>query len=98
MLIVRGVNVFPTAIREIVNGFAPAVSGAILLKPSSAGTRQEPPLPILVELAKDVTGDPNLAERIQQRIRDLLVVSTRVAIVPWGTLERSEYKLKLVQH
>ena len=98
MLIVRGVNVFPTAIREVVNGFAPVVSGAILVKPSSPGTRQEPPLPILVELARDTIGEPRLAERIEQRIRDLLVVSTRVDIVPWGTLERSEYKSKLVQH
>ena len=26
MLIVRGVNVFPTAVREVVGGFAPRVS------------------------------------------------------------------------
>ena len=28
MLIVRGVNVFPSAVREVVSGFAPAVSGS----------------------------------------------------------------------
>ena len=36
MLIVRGVNVFPTAIREVVSGFAPDVSGHILVKPQAA--------------------------------------------------------------
>ena len=35
MLIVRGVNVFPTAIREVVGGFAPDVSGHILVKPQA---------------------------------------------------------------
>ena len=33
MLIVRGVNVFPSAIREVVNEFAPHVSGHILVRP-----------------------------------------------------------------
>ncbi|WP_370036367.1 hypothetical protein [Sinorhizobium fredii] len=28
----------------------------------------------------------------------MLVVSTRIELVPWGTLQRSEYKSKLVQH
>jgi phenylacetate-CoA ligase len=97
MLIVRGVNVFPSAIREIVNEFAPAVSGVILVKPSAAGVKQEPPLPVSVELARNVEADPLLAEKIRSRIRDELVVSTQVEIVPWGTLQRSEYKSKLVQ-
>ena len=34
MLIVRGVNVFPSAIREVVSEFVPEVSGAILVKPA----------------------------------------------------------------
>ena len=36
MLIVRGVNVFPSAIREVVSEFVPAVSGHILVKPAAA--------------------------------------------------------------
>jgi phenylacetate-CoA ligase len=98
MLIVRGVNVFPSAIRELVNEFAPAVSGRILVRPPAAGVRQDPPLPVSVELARGCEGDPRLAERIQTRLRDALVVTMRVEIVPWGTLERSEYKSKLVRH
>jgi len=97
MLIVRGVNVFPSAIREIVNEFAPAVSGVILVRPSAAGVKQEPPLPIAVELARTVEGDPHLADKIQKRIRDVLLVSTRIDIVPWGTLERTAYKSRLLQ-
>ena len=37
MLIVRGVNVFPSAVREVVSAFAPDVSGQILVKPQAAG-------------------------------------------------------------
>ena len=36
-LIVRGVNVFPSAIREVVSEFAPEVSGHILVKPIAGG-------------------------------------------------------------
>ena len=98
MLIVRGVNVFPSAVREVVSGFAPEVSGHILVKPSSPGVKQEPPLPVSVELGPGAAAEPALADAICDRLRDVLVVQTRVDLVPWGSLRRSEYKSKLVEH
>jgi phenylacetate-CoA ligase len=98
MLIVRGVNVFPSAIREVVSGFAPKVSGHILVKPRKAGVKQEPPLPVSVELTRNATAEPELAEAIRERLRNVLVVQTRVDLVRWGSLQRSEYKSKLVEH
>ena len=50
MLIVRGVNVFPSAVREVVSAFTPEVSGHILVRPQAPGVKQEPPLPVTVEL------------------------------------------------
>ena len=97
MLIVRGVNVFPTAVRDVVGAFAPRVSGHIRLRPTADGVKQEPPLPVAVELAEGVEPDEALAETIRERIRAVLVVSTRVELVPWGSLERSEYKGRLVE-
>ena len=97
MLIVRGVNVFPSAVRDVVGGFAPRVSGHIRVRPSRVGVKQEPPLPVAVELARGVESDPSLAEEIRARLRAVLVVSTKVELVPWGTLERSEYKSQLVE-
>jgi phenylacetate-CoA ligase len=97
MLIVRGVNIFPSAVREVVSGFAPEVSGHILVRPQSAGVKQDPPLPVSVELAQDAQADATLAESIRERLRSVLVVQTRVELVPWGTLQRSEYKSKLVE-
>jgi phenylacetate-CoA ligase len=97
MLIVRGVNVFPSAVREVVSGFAPQVSGQLVIRPEAAGVKQEPPLPVTVELARDAVGDQALAEAIRERLRSVLVVQTRVELVPWGTLRRSEWKSKLVE-
>ena len=96
MLIVRGVNVFPSALREIVNEFAPAVSGVVSLRPTRAGFRQDPPLPVAVELAAGIAADPALAERIRARLREALLVTTAVTLVPHRSLPRSDYKSKLV--
>jgi phenylacetate-CoA ligase len=98
MLIVRGVNVFPAAVREVVSTFAPDVSGHILVRPGAPGVKQEPPLPVRVELARDAHADAALADAIREKLRNALVVQTRVELVPWGTLQRSEYKSKLVEH
>jgi phenylacetate-CoA ligase len=98
MLIVRGVNVFPSAVREVVSAFTPEVSGHIRVKPQVAGVKQEPPLPVSVELAQGAAADDALANAIRDRLRNVLVVQTRVDLVPWGSLERSEYKSKLVEH
>ena len=97
MLIVRGVNVFPSAVREVVGSFAPEVSGHVLVRPQAFGVKQDPPLPVAVELARDREADADLAEAIRERIRDVLVVQTRVELVPWGSLRRSEYKSSLVE-
>jgi phenylacetate-CoA ligase len=96
MLIVRGVNVFPSAVREIVNAFAPAVSGVIAIHPPVRAVKQAPPLPVTVECAEGETPDPELAGRIEARIREALVFQAKVELVPFGSLARSEYKSKLV--
>ncbi|HZZ63470.1 MAG TPA: AMP-binding protein [Roseiarcus sp.] len=96
MLIVRGVNVFPSAVREVVNEFAPAVSGVVLIRPRAKGVRQEPPLPVSVEMAAGADAE-GLAERIRARIREKLIVTTEIDLEPPGSLPRSEYKSKLVE-
>ena len=96
MLIVRGVNVFPSAVREVVNEFAPDVTGVIMIRPRAAGVRQDPPLPVRVEIAPGA-GSEGLAERIRARLREKLVVSTEIELTPAGSLPRSEYKSKLVE-
>jgi phenylacetate-CoA ligase len=96
MMIVRGVNVFPSAIREVVNRFAPDVSGVMSIRPSARGVKQAPPLKLVVEIADHLAEPGSLAERIEHDIRATLVVTTKVELVSKGTLPRSEYKSKLV--
>jgi phenylacetate-CoA ligase len=97
MLIVRGVNVFPAAIREAISHFAPEVSGHILVRPRAPGVKQEPPLPVTVELSPGSAGKSSLAAAIRERLREVLIVQTHVDLVPWGSLQRSDYKSKLVE-
>lgn len=96
LLIVRAVNVFPSAVRDVVAGFAPKTSGAILIKPLVKGVRQEPPLPVRVELGEGVAPDDALAAAIAAKVREALVATVQVELVPYGTLGRSEYKTKLL--
>jgi phenylacetate-CoA ligase len=95
MMIVRGVNVFPTAVREVVSQFAPEVSGAIQIR-AKQGVSQQPPVPVRVELAQGRAASDAFAQQITARIRDTLTFSAAVELVPWGTLPRSDYKIKLV--
>ncbi len=97
MLIVRGVNVFPSAVRELVGEFAPRVSGQIVVRPKAEGPKQDPPLPVAVELAEGTEPDPDLTEAIQKRLREALVAQMAVELVPFGSLERSDTKSKLVE-
>ncbi|MGR3661626.1 MAG: phenylacetate--CoA ligase family protein [Paracoccaceae bacterium] len=96
MLIVRGVNVFPTAIREVVNEFAPDVTGVILITPTATGPKQNPPLPVTVEMAEGTNPTAEFATAIQSRIRAKLIATTKIKLVPAGTLPRTDYKSKLV--
>jgi phenylacetate-CoA ligase len=53
---------------------------------------------VAVELAPEQAADAALADAIRDRLRQALVVQTRVELVPWGSLERSEYKSRLIDH
>ncbi len=67
------------------------------IKPATSAVRQEPPLPVVVELARDATPADSLADAIRERLRAVLAVQTRIEFVPYGTLARSEYKSQLLE-
>lgn len=99
MLIVRGVNVFPSAIRELVGKFQPRVTGVVLVKPRRRGVRQDPPLPVVVEgESEGEMSDRQLAGAIQEQIRNILLVTTEIRLVAARSLPRSEYKSKLIDY
>jgi phenylacetate-CoA ligase len=96
LLIVRGTNLFPSAVREVVAEFRPRVGGMIQIRPAHTGVRQDAAPRVIVELAEGGSADDELSAEIQVAIRGKLVTSTAVELVPYGTLPRSEYKSRLV--
>ena len=91
-------NVFPSALREVINTFRPDVSGIIVVRPTKQGVQQLPPLPIQVEAAQGTAPGLGLAEAIEREIRAKLVVTTKVEIKDFGSLPRTDYKTKLVDY
>ena len=99
MLIVRGVNLFPTAIRSILNEFKPDVGEVFQIRPRSPGISQTPPLPVVIELGQGVASAPAmLRERLTEKIRSKLYVTTDIRFVSYGELPRETYKYKLVDY
>ena len=97
MLIVRGVNVFPSAVREVVSAFAPR--GQRPHPRQAAGARRQAGAAAARERRARARRDGRRRRsprRSVSRLRNVLVVQTRVELVPWGSLRRSEYKSKLV--
>jgi len=93
MVVVRGVNVFPSMVAAVINGFA-ELSGnyRIVLE-------KKPPydlLPISVELALAISRDQEIADSIENAIKKALGVSARVSILPPNSFELTEGKTKRV--
>ena len=99
MLIVRGVNLFPTAVRNVLEDFSAETSGMFNIQPGSEGVLQDPPLPIAIEVTPGSSPENrDLAARIEHAIKDRLLVTSKVLLVAHGTLPRETYKSKLVDY
>jgi len=98
MLIIRGVNLFPTAIRRILNKFKDFIDPDYYqVRPESKSISQSPPLPITIELKENIQEIPDdLSEKIAAQIRKKLIVTVNVTLVKSGELPRSNYKRKLL--
>lgn len=97
MLIVLGVNVFPSAVRDVVSGFHPHTTGEIQIVLDEPGPKVEPPLRVVVEYAGLGAPSRELKEEIERKIRSTLTVPASVELVPAGTLPRYEMKGQLVR-
>lgn len=96
MIKVKGVNVFPSAVKDVICSFMPETTGEfriVLRKPGPyVGTNLE----MRIEHGEDypAEGLQGLGERIRQTIREKLVFTPVVEMIPPGTLPRSEYKIE----
>jgi phenylacetate-CoA ligase len=99
MLIIRGVNVFPSQI-EAVLGNESALAPHYLLEVRRPHALDE--LDVLVEMRPELSGKlsaediDGVAQRAQQLIKSYIGVSTTVRVLEPGTIERSQGKAKRV--
>jgi phenylacetate-CoA ligase len=93
MVVVRGLNLFPTMVAAVINEFA-ALSGDYRI------TLDSPPpydaLPVTVELAKGRPAPEGLAQEVAGAIKAKLGATARVSVVPHGTFPLTEGKTKRV--
>ena len=93
MVVVRGLNLFPTMVAAVINEFS-ALSGDYRI------TLDSPPpydaLPVTVELAKGRAASEGLAETVAAAIKAKLGATARVKVVPHGTFPLTEGKTKRV--
>jgi phenylacetate-CoA ligase len=97
MLIVLGVNVFPSAIKDVVSSFYPATTGEIQIVLDKPGPGVAPPLKVVAECCGDPAASAALKLAIEHKIKATLSVSASVELVRPGTLPRYEMKGQLVR-
>jgi phenylacetate-CoA ligase/benzoylacetate-CoA ligase len=100
MLIYKGMNVFPTALRNLI---ASTFSGQVepmlrIWKDRKDQVRFDDPIAIDVEAAPGLAQDQfaGLASAIEAEVRAQLQVRVRVNLLPSGSLPRSAYKNSLL--
>jgi phenylacetate-CoA ligase len=99
LLIVKGVKVYPAAVKDLVNGFAPEVTGALRIVLDGPPPRVTPPLRLRVECAVglDERDREDLARRIGAAMHDKLTIRPEVELVSAGTLPRTSHKQQLIE-
>jgi phenylacetate-CoA ligase/benzoylacetate-CoA ligase len=97
MLIYKGMNVFPSAIRDVVASVAGATPRVQVVVPDADTVRFEDPIPIAVGADPGSNRDPaDLAEAIESAVRRRLQVRVAPEIMDPNALGLSEHKTDLV--
>ncbi|SDD68697.1 phenylacetate--CoA ligase family protein [Rhodospira trueperi] len=96
MIIIRGVNVYPSQIEAVMLGF-PGTAPHYLLTVERQGSLDT--LDVQVEAAPDVAANayPAMADRVRRHIKSIVGVTCGVSILAPGTLPRSEGKATRVR-
>ena len=99
MLIVKGVNVYPTAIKNVISTFIPDVTGEMRVVLESPPPRVVPPLKLKVEHGSHVGREelPGLASRLAQALHDAIKIRPEIKLVPPGTLPKETRKTPIFE-
>jgi len=99
LLIVRGVNVYPAAVRDVIASFAPETNGVIEIQLHKAPPEGwEPPIHIKAELGPGAGDQSVLKKDIEAALREKLIFRAELELVTEGALPRYEYKARLVRN
>jgi len=97
MLIVKGVNVYPAALKNSISKFVPRVSGDFRILLDAPPPSVKPPLKMQIELGQDQS--PEEIEQLRNDIRaDMhtdLRVTPSIDFVPPNTFEKATHKGKV---
>ena len=97
MLIVLGVNVFPSAVKDVVSSFYPGTTGEIQIVLDQPGPGVAPPLRVVAEFSASVSDIVALKSDVERKIKTVLSIPSEVDLVPAGTLPRFEMKGQLIR-
>ena len=95
MMIVRGVNVFPTQIEELILAI-PALSGHYQVVLTREGRLDEMTVLVEAKAADAAEARAAVAQRLGQQIKDRIGVTARIDVVEPGGVERSQGKARRV--
>ena len=98
MFIVRGVNIYPSAILAVVGEFRPRVTGRARVVRTGPETSIEPPIPVEVEVARRSASDPELVKKIEDAIHSRLLFRSKVTLVVEADFGETGYKTRLTRH
>ncbi len=99
MLIVKGVNIFPEAIRRAILNFSPEVTGFFRILLDKPGPLVTPPLTIRLEYSSTIGEKmiPSLEEKVLKLFKEDLRISPKFIWVPQGSIPRETKKTKLIE-
>jgi len=95
MLKVKAVNVFPSAVKDVICSFIPETTGEFRIVLYEAGPAISTNLELKIEYGEQIPVHKadELAERLRKTIKEKLVFTSVIRMVPPNTLSRSEYKI-----
>ncbi len=94
MLVVKGVNIYPSAIKQVVSSFVPKVTGEMRIVLDQPPPRVIPPLKLKLEYGVE-TREPDLsglANEINRALHDQCKIRPQIEWVQPGSLEKSTRK------
>ena len=91
MVVVRGINVFPTAVGGVIGGFD-ALSGEFRIRLKGSGPYDR--LPVEAELAEGAEASGALALSVEDAIKATLRASASVTLLPAASMPRTGGKTK----